>query len=74
MAVCVIVQVTCSPIVASLMNTYIKFSTGDALKKVIDGFEEKWGFPQCIGAIDGSHIPNAAPKLITITERGGIRW
>ena len=24
---------------------------------VVRGFEEKWGFPQCFGAVDGSHIP-----------------
>ena len=26
-------------------------------------FEKKWGFPQCVGAVDGSHIP-----IITPTE------
>ena len=32
-------------------------------KEVINGFETKWGFPQCVGAIDGSHIPVQAPLL-----------
>jgi hypothetical protein len=31
-------------------------------KLYVDGFECKWGFPQCIGAIDGTHIPIIAPK------------
>ena len=29
--------------------------------EVVRGFEEVWGFPQCFGAIDGSHIPILAP-------------
>ena len=28
---------------------------------VVRGFEEKWGFPQCFGAVDGSHIPIIPP-------------
>ena len=24
--------------------------------------ENRWGLPQCIGAIDGSHIPIIAPR------------
>ena len=27
----------------------------------METFEQKWGFPQCSGAVDGSHIPNKAP-------------
>ena len=61
--VCEIVQDTCRAIVRILLETYIRFPTGDALKRVIDGFEDKWGYPQCVGAIDGSHIPIAAPEL-----------
>ena len=29
--------------------------------EVVRGFEEVWGFPQCFGVIDGSHIPILAP-------------
>ena len=27
----------------------------------MDGYERKWGFPMCAGAIDGTHIPILAP-------------
>ena len=33
-----------------------KSPNGDSLKEVINGFEHKWGFPQCAGAVDGTHI------------------
>ena len=58
-----IVQDTCHAIVTVLMGTYIKFPTGDALRALVNGFENKWGFPQCVGSIDGSHIPISAPEL-----------
>lgn len=41
---------------------YSKFPQGDDLKNVIDGFENKWGFPSCAGAIDGTHVPIVAPQ------------
>ena len=51
---------------SSAINTvltpiYIKIPTEQQLKETIDLFEKKCGFPQCAGAIDGSHIPIIAP-------------
>lgn len=31
--------------------------TGVALRQIVDGFRNDLGFPQCAGAVDGSHIP-----------------
>ena len=28
---------------------------------VVKGFEEKWQFPNCVGAIDGKHVPLINP-------------
>ncbi|XP_062509097.1 uncharacterized protein LOC134185332 [Corticium candelabrum] len=46
-----------------MLEKYIRFPTGEELAEVIYGFRMKWCFPQCVGAIDGTHIPVAAPEL-----------
>ena len=45
-----------------LLPHYINIPTGVHLQEIVDGFNSKWGFPQCVGAIDGTHIPIIAPK------------
>ena len=40
-----------------MLPSYIKIPTHAEIIKVVDEFQSKWGFPQCAGAIDGSHIP-----------------
>lgn len=59
--VCEIVWETASAIVHHFLSTYIKFPVGDQAKSVKDGFQTKWNVPQCLGAIDGSHIPVRPP-------------
>ena len=61
--VCEVVHNTVNAIVKKLKHQYLFFPIGEAQKEVINGFETKWGFPQCVGAIDGSHIPIQAPLL-----------
>ena len=59
--VCVTVREVCNAIVNTLFQRYIKIPTGQSAETVVDGFLHRWGFPQCFGAIDGSHIPIIAP-------------
>lgn len=47
-------------IVDNLMPLYVRFPRGELFHAVIDGFRER-GFPQCGGAIDGTHVPIIAP-------------
>ena len=59
--VCVIVKEVCFCIVELLLPDYIKVPTGSTLKAVIEGFKSDHGFPQCAGAVDGTHIPILSP-------------
>ena len=60
--VCVITKDVCTAIVSNLLPKYIRIPSGDNLKDVVEGFEHKWGFPQCAGAVDGTHIPVVSPE------------
>ena len=50
---CNIVHEVCKAIKDSLLEKYINIPQGNAAMDVIRGFEEKWGFPQCFGVVDG---------------------
>ena len=62
-SVCVIVHQVCKAIVALLGPQYIKLPQGEGWQTVVDGFLQRWQFPQCAGAMDGSHIPIIAPPV-----------
>ena len=59
--VCKIVLETCHAIAIHLLPQYVQIPNGDRLKEIVEGFETFWGFPQAVGAIDGSHIPIIRP-------------
>jgi hypothetical protein len=43
--------------------------TGSRLRKVIDGFNVLWGFPQVVAGIDGNYI---RPYIVTIRDFHGL--
>ena len=45
-----------------LLPKYILLPSDESLIEIIDGFERKFEFPNCGGAIDGTHIPVIAPQ------------
>ena len=59
---CVIVHGVCRKIVRCLLHTYIKILQGHEAMAIVRGFRDQWGFPQCFGAVDGSHIPIITPE------------
>lgn len=52
-----IVVETCQVLADKLFKKYVHIPVGDMLKDVMKGVETCWGFPQAVGAIDGSHVP-----------------
>ena len=60
-SVCEIVHEVGAAIVQQLLKVYIKFPEDEELDHVVLRFKRKFGLPQCVGAIDGSHIPICEP-------------
>ena len=59
--ICVIFHDTFKAILSALQNLIIKFPNGDEHKEVVEGFRSTWGMIQCVGSIDGCHIPVMTP-------------
>ena len=58
--VCIVVLDTCRAI-QKLLPRYVCIPKDEKLRDIVDGFDACWGFPQCAGAIDGTHIPILRP-------------
>ena len=60
--VCVVTKEVIYSIVTFLLPHYIKIPQGNAMKEVVHGFDRDYDFPQCAGAVDGTHIPIVSPQ------------
>ncbi|KAI0212315.1 hypothetical protein LSAT2_002792, partial [Lamellibrachia satsuma] len=56
-SVCGIVNEVCAAILSQMMHRFIRLPTRDKLEEIVAGFHDRWGFPHCAGAADGTHIP-----------------
>ena len=59
---CEVVLETCEAIALHLIPKYVCIPQNEKLRETIDGFRCWWGFPQTVGAIDGTHIPILWPQ------------
>jgi hypothetical protein len=51
-----IINEVCTALWDILMPIYLPAPSEDRWKAIAEGFEERWMFPNCIGAIDGKHV------------------
>ena len=59
---CEVILETCEAIALHLMPKYVCIPQNEKLQENIDGFRCRWGFPQTVSAIDGTHIPILRPQ------------
>lgn len=58
---CLITQEVITAINTILKPLYLKTPSADEFRAIVQGFRDRWRFPQVAGAIDGTHICVKAP-------------
>ncbi|XP_016418989.1 putative nuclease HARBI1 [Sinocyclocheilus rhinocerous] len=71
---CDCVKDFCSSVENILLPEVITIPQAEKLKELSLNFEQRWGLPQCVGAIDGSHIPILAPQEYHTEYFNRKRW
>ena len=61
--VCTCVKEVSTAIVQKLQSQFITIPKGNELDEIMRTYKDKWQFPMCAGAIDGTHIPIIAPLV-----------
>ena len=59
--VCICVKDVSKAIRRKLKTDFLSVPKGQDLRDIMTLYKDKWGFPSCAGAIDGTHIPIQAP-------------
>ncbi|CAM4573446.1 unnamed protein product [Leuciscus chuanchicus] len=59
--VCQIVAQVVTAIWDCLVEGYMAVPTTDDWRSIAEGFQERWNFPLCVGAVDGKHVVIKAP-------------
>ena len=55
--VCVITREMSAVMWEALNNIYLNFpKTQEDFKKAAEEFQQEWGFPHCMGAVDGTNV------------------
>ncbi|XP_061600266.1 uncharacterized protein LOC133462831 [Cololabis saira] len=88
--VCRCVQDFSKAVCTMLLPEVIRFPDQEKLQELADHFENRWGLPQCVGAIDASLVPIIAPRqdptdyvngngghslvLQGVVDRAGLFW
>lgn len=72
--ICKILREVCEAIVSKFMDDYIYVPDSTKLREIATEFSSKWGIPQCVGAIDCTHVPIIAPSNNTFEYYNGNGW
>ncbi|XP_055056402.2 putative nuclease HARBI1 isoform X1 [Misgurnus anguillicaudatus] len=73
-SVCHCVHDFCKAVIAILRPKFIQTPDRARLSEIADFFEEKYGIPQCVGAIHGCHIPILKPSQYESDFDNGEGW
>jgi len=53
-----------------LYKTHYQIPDGDKRKEVVEGFKSTWGMIQCVGSVNGCHIPVMPPVSNYYNRKG----